>query len=697
VTGLQSNTEYQLRSVDESSGDTIESSSFEGPYTTNAEGKIVGIDTSDLGSGDYYITGPGLGTQDMTDTFEIVEQTFTAEFDESSVDNEGSTTVDLNIDSNRNDYSVIVTSENFDYDDSELDDIFGEEMTTVESGEYFVITGVSGDFATNFSGIDEGQYDFTFTVADTGVSDTASVNVSDVGAGEADLAESTTTVEQGGYANFTVELNDAATGGDATVLIGDEDADGYQANITVTDANEDGEVQFAFNTYTAGDVDTTGNVVTLVGSSDDGEDEIEFTAADDQSDLSDILDSGDYIVSVGTDSDPADVLDSPDNVGTLVISERPAPDQQLWRTSTATLDDVQTAAGDDDLDAASAITDAVENGQVTQTDTLALDPDGSQDDVMVHQLSAPGLSGLMGAAESGEVTSEFSAALDADSTLTAALVEQNPGSNQEAATLYLSQLDEDALTVIADGEGDYYIFVDYSEVADTDYVDEDNTFEDGSEVTAGVTVTDDRLLDIPDTADEDETESYWETTLSNFSVEEPEGSFDLNEDDLVAVTASENATVTGTTNVAPGTEFTVRLQSTEDTEPRFFETQTVTVQADGTFNATFDLSGQSTNDTFSASVRQAGFSLSEDGVFVDSISEETPTATPEPTETATPEPTETATPEPTETDAPETDEPTDEPTETPEDDTTTTTTPGFGVAVALVALLAAALLAGRRE
>ncbi|MEF8869283.1 MAG: BGTF surface domain-containing protein, partial [Haloarculaceae archaeon] len=63
----------------------------------------------------------------------------------------------------------------------------------------------------------------------------------------------------------------------------------------------------------------------------------------------------------------------------------------------------------------------------------------------------------------------------------------------------------------------------------------------------------------------------------------------------------------------------------------------------------------------------------------------TPTATPEPTATATPEPTATATPEPTATE-PSTPEP-----------TTTGDGAGFGVIVALIALIGAALLAVRRN
>ena len=83
-------------------------------------------------------------------------------------------------------------------------------------------------------------------------------------------------------------------------------------------------------------------------------------------------------------------------------------------------------------------------------------------------------------------------------------------------------------------------------------------------------------------------------------------------------------------------------------------------------------------------------------VVVDTpVPEPTPTQTPEPTPTPTPsptpEPTPTDTAEPTPTDTPE---PTEEPTPTP---TTTTTGPGFGVIVAVIALLAAALLAARRR
>jgi PGF-CTERM protein len=70
--------------------------------------------------------------------------------------------------------------------------------------------------------------------------------------------------------------------------------------------------------------------------------------------------------------------------------------------------------------------------------------------------------------------------------------------------------------------------------------------------------------------------------------------------------------------------------------------------------------------------------------------EETPT-------TATPEP-DTPTPTPTATPEPDTPTPTEEPADDTETDTPSTDagTPGFGIVVALTALIAAALLAVRR-
>jgi len=118
---------------------------------------------------------------------------------------------------------------------------------------------------------------------------------------------------------------------------------------------------------------------------------------------------------------------------------------------------------------------------------------------------------------------------------------------------------------------------------------------------------------------------------------------------------------------------------------------------DGQFSATIDTSNADLET--GTYILEADDGESTDRVNVEVVEEREgdtgeETATPEPDDgTATPEP-DTATPEPdteTATPAPDTETATEEPTSTP------TSTPGFGVVVALAALLAAALLAVRRN
>jgi len=188
-------------------------------------------------------------------------------------------------------------------------------------------------------------------------------------------------------------------------------------------------------------------------------------------------------------------------------------------------------------------------------------------------------------------------------------------------------------------------------------------------------------------------------TFVEFGANEP----DVNVDEPFNVSQAEGQTVTGDTNIAPGTELSLRIRSDDGVSPSFLKTASPVVQPDGTYSATFDFSEQSVGDEYTIEVNTNTLPdgpVEEDGQVVGAVA--TDTATPEPdTDTATPEP-DTATPEP-DTATPEPDTATPEPdTATPEPDTDTptstpTSTPGFGVVVALTALLAAALLAVRRD
>jgi hypothetical protein len=71
----------------------------------------------------------------------------------------------------------------------------------------------------------------------------------------------------------------------------------------------------------------------------------------------------------------------------------------------------------------------------------------------------------------------------------------------------------------------------------------------------------------------------------------------------VELEADGNATVSGTTELEAGTELSVRVQSADDTAPRFFKVAEATVDEDGTFAATFDLSAITSERDVNVSVR----------------------------------------------------------------------------------------------
>ncbi|WP_242492755.1 BGTF surface domain-containing protein [Halogeometricum borinquense] len=73
-------------------------------------------------------------------------------------------------------------------------------------------------------------------------------------------------------------------------------------------------------------------------------------------------------------------------------------------------------------------------------------------------------------------------------------------------------------------------------------------------------------------------------------------------DGKVVVESAENQTIAGTTDLEAGTNVTVRVASSGDTQPPFLKTDTATVGEDGGFEATFDFSEQNASDTFEVTV-----------------------------------------------------------------------------------------------
>ncbi|MFB6251079.1 MAG: BGTF surface domain-containing protein [Halobellus sp.] len=79
------------------------------------------------------------------------------------------------------------------------------------------------------------------------------------------------------------------------------------------------------------------------------------------------------------------------------------------------------------------------------------------------------------------------------------------------------------------------------------------------------------------------------------------------------VTSTTNQTITGTTTLEAGTELQVRIRSSGETDPQFLRTDTATVTGYGTWNATFDLSAVETHDTVEVTV--AGVDENQSATF----------------------------------------------------------------------------------
>ncbi|MGM0592889.1 MAG: BGTF surface domain-containing protein, partial [Halobacteriota archaeon] len=595
VAGLDPETDVSLR---ESTGDgsrLVEE--------LNTGDGTVEIDTGDLDAGDYFIAGGG-SAMDAENTFEVVVQDLDVEFDEDSV--ESDETAALEIDSNRGTYSLDVSADG-DLDDDQLERLFEDDfdVSNVGDDDEVTLNDVSdGTFDATFSNVDglsTGEYEFTFDVTDTSAEDTASITVGGAGGGDLSLAEGSTTVARGDVAEITVEFDEEGDSG--TVVIGDFGDDSYQANVSVEDGNGDGDVTVLFNTYTAG---RDAPVVEAAAAADDA------TLEGERGDLPDLLDTGDYAVSVSPtgldDGDATDALDDATALGSLVIEERSTDELVLWRTTDDVRGDVVEVQGDDgDDDAVAAVTDGVENDVVTRTDTAAL---GDPNDVLVHQIGATGLEGAL-AAQGGSKAEALADLASADA-LSLTFTEQDPGANRDADEAELGdEVTADDVDVVYDDEnGDYYVFVDAGDIGG----------EDGDEYAVEFTVETPLLTDAESDDGDEAIEDAHESVGATFGFEAADGSFDL---DPVEVANADGQRVSGEMNVAPGTEFALRVRSDEASTDFIKNAEGVVVQSDGAFSGEFDFTEESVNDTFTVSTRQSPLDeeLESDGVVVEQVRE----------------------------------------------------------------------------
>ena len=531
-----------------------------------------------------------------------------------------------------------------------------------------VTIDADGQASVDFGTQDAGNYTVNVTDVETQVEAGDSLRVTEAATGSATFGGDVVQ-QRGDIVEITINLDATET---ASFTFG-SNSSGFNVSGVVTDASsgdaDDGQVTVQVNTVSY--------TVTTVQSADDVSD-VDFSATP-----SNVLATGNYDLQVlpGDTARPhnasGDAVNDI-NFGSMNIEPR---ETTQFRTHVVAGDSVPDVNEDGVVDADDVIA-GLDEGVVTPRSEVA------KGDVLVHQISASGLEGFVADASGSNTSEQFFNVL-ANQNLTLTIEQDNPQKNQDPKKI---NLDETNTDVIA-GDDQYFLVTDTEDIK--------AAAGDGS-YTATLSF------------DADEVDPFFATESFSTSFTAVEPTIEVTQPNA---TAGANATIAGTTNIAPGADVRVTIQSDDGVEPGFVRTQIVSVQQDGTFSATFDLSNNAGGDTYTVNAQRVGTNLADNGVAgtlqggepttdtpttTDTPATTTATPTPTPTATPTPTPTPTATPSPTPTPT-ATPTPTPTPTDTadttaePTEETTDTGAPGFTAVLGVLALLGAALLALRRR
>ncbi|WP_066414353.1 BGTF surface domain-containing protein [Halorubrum aethiopicum] len=496
----------------------------------------------------------------------------------------------------------------------------------------------------SFAGVDTGDYEFNFDVGDTEASDNASITVNEQDT-TGDFSQGVYTQTAGDVVNMTLELEDTD---DAYIQVGDEES-GFVDVLYVEDDDDDGEVTFQVNTRLLGtygpddDVyNTEDDIVESLthGGISDADDVPRFEDEDGNGigfngylEQLDLIDSGESpedqlvrplqptsyeVAANGNDlfvvnEDDESELDNEIDLATLELTEPGVGNIQTW------------TAPSDNADADTDLQDVLDT--VNQTSEIA------EDDRLVIQAEATGIYGHMVAIDDDG----FDALNNGFSASTLDTLDNREGEgvnieieaddatgNQDATSLDLAGASESDIIVLVDNDsGQMFIVVDTSSsdafdgtldpdaefTAEIEYEgDADNRFEfNGTSVLGGAGGDSTEAAFPYFQAGDDVTQ----TSTGDFTIAERDATFDNMDGEEVQVALSESATVSGMTNVAPGSDASVRIQSAEGVSPSFVETSDVQINSDGTFSAEFDVSAQSVNDTGTVSFRVDGSSVAD--------------------------------------------------------------------------------------
>ena len=633
--------------------------------------------------------------------------------------------------------------------------VFAYDTNEDDADEQVVMIDITDREETvDFTGIDEGDYTFDFDVSDTEATASADISVSEQDA-DGSFDQGTYQAGAGDLAHFEIELEDTD---EAWIQIGDEDSD-FVDVVYIEIDDDDEPVEITVNTRLLGapGVDDVEHVYD-VENTDTFESATHGNLSNDARPTNGILFEDDGAFSISSDvasAAPSDaqaqfalyieelgLIDDAEDylTGEEIQLTRPlqSTDYELQLagndiSSTEGVFDADAGAGEanDQLDSAvlelteatigdlrtwTAPEEAADDETdieelldvVTEREEIALD------DRLVVQVEATGLYGGMIAGgndhdvdfdrlEDGVSTNIVSDFFDDEEIIFEIEADARTG-NQDPLEVRLDDNsdDSDTFIVIGPDQDQFFLIVDTSS---------DDAFANGDapDDSEGFTATleydadneDDRFefadsLDRPFIADGDYQNYPYlrqgETLSSSveFDLVPRSVSFNnLNADDEIQAENIDESEISGETNIAPGSDAELRVAST-DASTSFRIGERVEINSDGEFAATFDFSNQEVGDEFDTRFRAEGSTVDTvDSVIV----AEGDLGVEEPVEDD-------------EDVADDEDDVVDDDDDVVDDDADDTDdevddvddeTPGFGVLVALIAILGAALLATRRQ
>ena len=554
-------------------------------YTANS--KVYTYETSDLDTSEEYEVTVG-STSDENITISNLDLQVNIDDDVGDGANIDDTdTLAVNVSTTRGGEPANATLFNEDDDKvaTLIKDLKGNDNTVFDFGNHSA---------------DDSPYYVEVTDNQTGVSaQSDQINVSESDDGDVSFETSTVQDEVGDTSNITVQMSNTE---DALINIGTKADANYYIQGELTDENGDGEVTVQFNTYTAGESGSSTTVLSVPG--DDDLDNVkeggEFTTSTRTSLSDDTLEAGSYEINVTAGSSPK--FTSPDAVGTLRLNENSVEGVQSWAAPS------DADITDDDVD----IYDRV-GVNLTKSDDLAAE------DVVVHEVQASGIEGVLDYQEednnAGSTTDALLQAVDADGNtgngvgtagLTLYVNRTDVGANADADVMQLNSTNVD---VVEDADNNtYFIAVDTTDVTFTesgeDLVDEEDT-----RINATFAVKDSGPLSADSTS-----------ASAVYTTSERDATLNLDDDELVTVSAAAEQEVTGTTNVAPGSTLEVEMESESDANP-FVIRPEVDVATDGTYTATADFQDYSAGTNFTVQTLDVDgngdFSDEEDGRIIE--------------------------------------------------------------------------------